>query len=81
MIIEAVRIQILKFSKDTYWYAGYIGNQYWAIKTKKEFEIIHEGNTNLKPTGFVDFDDAFVLQESRIKVEKIESTVITKLEG
>jgi len=80
MIIDAVRIQINKVSKDTYWYAGYIGNQYWAIKTAKEFEIIHEGITNLKPKGYVDFDDAFILKESRINIEKIESVIISVIE-
>ena len=77
----AHKIQIIKCSRGTYWYRESIGKIFWAIKGELDFNIIKEGTVETTDTiRFVDFDDVLELEVSDIKVEKIESIVITKLE-
>ena len=82
----AYQIKITSSSKDTYWYAGKVGEIFWAIKSlvnESEFgyQIISEGPsaTFKDHTRWVGSEDVLVLGMSEIEIET--TTKVKVIEG
>jgi len=83
--MEGYRIKIIKSKMDSYWYAGLIDQQFWAVlvlndNEEKEYKIVPEGATPLPgfSTKTVAFDDCTVIKKSKIQIES--NVVVTVIE-
>ena len=81
--MRGIRIKITNSSLDTYWYAGLIGNEYWATLEENldhhmSYKIILDGiiPAGRHGTKFVNFDDCEVIRESDIRVYSVTDTKI-----
>ena len=81
----AHRIQITKSSSDTFWYAGKVGEIFWAIKSlahESEFAyhiISEEPSTTFKDyTRWVGSEDVLVLGVAEIAIETTTTVKVIK---
>jgi len=84
--MRGIRIKIANSSLDTYWYAGLIGNEYWATLEENldhhmSYKILLEGTIPAGGHGtkFVNFDDCEVIKEAYIRVESVTTTKIIEI--
>ena len=85
--MKAQRIKITNSSLDSYWYAGYIGNEYWAVERLDDgvvdYMLIEETSnpTSILNGGkrWVSKGDCEVLKEAYVRVESIITTTVVEI--
>jgi hypothetical protein len=85
--MKAQRIKIIQTTLDSYWYAGYIGNEYWAeerlIDGIVDYMLIEETTnpTSLLQGGkrWVSKADCIVLKEAYIRIDSVTTTKVVEI--
>ena len=85
--MKAQRIKIIQATLDSYWYAGYIGNEYWAeerlIDGIVDYMLIEEtaNPTSLLQGGkrWVSKADCIVLKEAYIRIDSVTITKVVEI--
>jgi len=85
--MKAQKIKITKAGLESYWYAGLIGNEYWAeerlVDGVVDYMLIEETSnpTSILNGGkrWVSKEDCEVLKEAYVRVESIITTTVVEL--
>ena len=85
--MKAHKIKIIQSSLDSYWYAGLIGNEYWAeerlVDGVVDYMLIEETTnpTSILNGGkrWVSKEDCEILKEAYVRVESIITTTVVEL--
>ena len=85
--MKAQKIKIINSTLDSYWYAGLIGNEYWAeerlIDGVVDYMLIEETSnpTSVLNGGkrWVSKEDCEILKEAYVRVESIITTTVVEL--
>lgn len=82
--MHGYRIKLINAKLDSYWYAGHIGAEYWAILDHHcgeytDYQIIFEGSIPHAGscTRWVDYTDCCILSEANIKIETLVTVSVT----
>jgi hypothetical protein len=77
--MKALKIQIIKANLPTYWYAGHIGESFWAEPIPEGYDaylLINEGAE--KGGRFVNRDDCTILKECEVFLETVNTTKVVE---
>ena len=85
--MKAHKIKIIQSTLDTYWYAGYIGNEYWAEERLFDgvidYILIEETSnpTSMLSGGkrWISKSDCEVLKEAYIRIESVTTTKVVEI--
>ena len=85
--MKAHRIKIIQSTLDSFWYAGFIGNEYWAeerlVDGVVDFMLIEEtaNPTSLLHGGkrWVAKNDCEMLKEAYVRIDSVTTTCVVEI--